>query len=173
MASNYKALDQQIEQLIILFRSAKTGEGRWSEVWSLKRQIYTDFREIKYPTGQERSQAWERYREIVDEIQQQRDEADRLRAERKAFSSARLNEIETLINKALHYDPFAMEFGVFAIGFALIPNLISVATTGDDLFSKQLDILRTRSSYLRDARELLSKAKTYLKEMTRTRLSLN
>jgi hypothetical protein len=152
MATNYQTLDALIERLNASFHAAESGGVSWSDVWGLKRQIHEAFRDVRYPTSQDRAKAWECFCEIVDEMGKQKEAAAQRRAERIGESNKLLKHIRTLADKVISYDPSGMEVIVNVFGFGLIPNIVSAAMTGDDpFFSTQLEILQARSSLMHEA----------------------
>ncbi|MBM3576109.1 MAG: hypothetical protein FJX40_00295 [Alphaproteobacteria bacterium] len=152
MATDYQTLDRLLEQLEALFHAAERGDASWRDVWGLKKQIHEFFRDVRYPTPQDRVTAWERFREIVDEMKEQKEEADRHREERARESDKCLKRIKTLADNVMNYDPTGAEVFINVLGLGLIPNLAAVATTGHDpFFSTQLEILQARSSLMREA----------------------
>lgn len=74
----YEDLSSLISRLREMVDDDNPQKGYWKEVWSLIKEISAGFKTTRFPTKQEREDAWNRFQELVQEAKA-RGEADRAR----------------------------------------------------------------------------------------------
>lgn len=83
------SLDGLISKLDGHYRQAAQRDRRWSEVWDEIKYIGSNFKQVRYPTREEKNAAWERFQGIVESVKETQ-AAERKEWEHKADSSAQL-----------------------------------------------------------------------------------
>ncbi len=74
----YEDLSSLISRLREMVDEDSPQKGYWKQVWSLIKEISAGFKTTRFPTKQEREEAWRRFQELVEEAKA-RGEADRAR----------------------------------------------------------------------------------------------
>lgn len=85
-------LDGSIQGLEALLERGIAGERIWGEFWGQVKAIGASFREVRYPRREDRDAAWNRFQGIISRAKDQREVADRERAERKVEWEHRQSE---------------------------------------------------------------------------------
>ena len=104
------ALDGLISQLDSHYRQAARRDRPWTEVWDEIKHIGASFKQVRYPTKEEKNAAWERFQGIVESVKETQAE-ERKQWERKAESSAQLRN-QILRQGEYGRPPNAFESGI-------------------------------------------------------------
>ena len=71
---DYEELDNLISALEKAVESTNPQKGYWSEIWSLVKEINSDFRASRYPTRSDKDQAWSRFQGLVANAKERSEE---------------------------------------------------------------------------------------------------
>ncbi len=159
-------LANEVARLNSIFERAQQGAAKWKEVWAQVSMINGGFKEVRFSSSQDRKTAWDNFRYLMAQINEQREQADQNRYKQEEQSRKIRERIEYLLHNALTYDPTNTEIIMSALAW-MIPgaNIIKAyqALIGEEeKLSTIRDILKVRSGYLEDARKLFSEERNNL-----------
>lgn len=87
----YRELDRMIDDLRAVVENDSPQKGYWKELWSLVGGIKSGFRDVRYPTLEDKKNAWQRLDEL---IQQARERSEMEKAEREKRTSAWQDKVD-------------------------------------------------------------------------------
>jgi hypothetical protein len=138
-----RTLDTKIEDLRYLFLDAKSGDAPWKDVWAKVAEIREGFRSARYASRDAHNIAWDRFQAILSDMAEQQQEFTR------SSQNVRAN-IEDLLKNARYFDPNDALTNILG---AMIP-VAQVGFVLDPVTTRERDILRIRSKFLKDAWEM-------------------
>lgn len=71
--NDYSAIIDKIDDLENMVEQAKDRNASWAEVWEMIREIGFLFKDVRFPTREEREDEWLRYQRVVDDVKNERD----------------------------------------------------------------------------------------------------
>lgn len=95
----------------------------WKEAWADVRNIGSDFKETRYPTGHAHQAAWAKFQQIVDGMKAQREQHNNQNAQRAEASTSVRREIDSLARMA---DPSAGAFEDFLLTISGIKPMLDI-----------------------------------------------
>jgi hypothetical protein len=86
---DFSELDSLISKLDSHYRQAARSDRPWKEIWDEIKYIGANFKQVRYPTKDEKNAAWDRFQGVVESVKDA--QANELKQwERRAESSAQL-----------------------------------------------------------------------------------
>lgn len=104
-------LNDSVDSLTELVERGEAGERVWGDFWTKVKEIGTEFRNVRYPTRDERNAAWERFQGVVGRAKAQKERVDaertekRLAWEQRTFNSSTHRNIvkDAILGAAPHW----------------------------------------------------------------------
>jgi len=125
-------LDRRISKLNDHYHQAKSNTRGWKELWSEIKEIGANFKGVRYPSKEERNEAWERFQGIIDSVKEAQDE-ERGKWDKKADRSSQLkDQILRLGEQGRPPNSFESAIGELIIApFELLAEaVVDIATLG-------------------------------------------
>lgn len=98
--SNVSGLESLLEALEALVDEAEGRRVKWRDVWSEIRNIGQEFKKVRFPTTQERQEAWDRFQSIITDVKERQEQTKNEADERFRVSEFHLDEINSYAWKA-------------------------------------------------------------------------
>jgi len=114
---DYSQLDDLISKLQQAVEAEDPQKGYWKELWGLVRTVGEGFKGVRYPTRQEREEAWDRFQGIVkqakarsEECRLEQEKSRKAWEERTARSESATRDITDRIARARPLSEFERTF---------------------------------------------------------------
>ncbi|MCX5991192.1 MAG: hypothetical protein NTZ04_02505 [Chloroflexi bacterium] len=157
---DHSALDQLIDLLESEAEEIEPLRTRWKPLWNSIRTIGAAFRETRYPTREEKDQAWHRFQSLVERVKQEQNSERTQRENLENTSDRWKDEIMVLASEAT--PPSSFEESVYAVTFGIVETAVKGAVNallpGPEI-DETKDMLLHCSGKLREGWNLLSEHK--------------
>ena len=139
---HHSKLVEHIDQLRDLFAHAQSQNKDWNKVWAQVRLVASTFRQVRYPSQEERTNAWNKFQQLVSEIKAQNEERTRQRASLTEGSRHLRAQIEGLVDSALNFQPSAADN---------VADIAGPGKPGATDLARRREVMDARYAYLNDA----------------------
>lgn len=162
-STEFQKLDKKIDRLESQFTSFWSSQHDWKALWSLIKEISSDFKGIRYPSREERNVAWTRFQSLVENIKEAQAKESEARTARSLDQSAsHLSQIQSLASSANVDGSLGEVILHLATGGASLITKIAFDTLLGES-DEELRQLQERSGFMKQAWSYLSE---YKAEMT-------
>lgn len=93
-------IEALLDSLEVLADAAEGRKAKWRDVWSEIKNIGQEFKRCRFPTKQERQEAWDRFQSIIDDVKYRQEQAKNEFAERVRVSEYHLDEVMSYAQRA-------------------------------------------------------------------------